>query len=281
MKKVFQIGICIIILLMSSFARGEGSLPRRIVSLSPAVTEMLFELGLGSRVAGVTDYCFYPDEVDDKLRVGGYLDTNYEAIIFLKPDLVVSPTEYDDEIKKLFEATEVDFMTVDTRTVEGILESMMAIGSKCGVEDRAESVVEEKRGEIAAAGARARRRPSKRIMIVVGREKGSLEEVYIAGKSTFYNDLLEILNCENVYGEDGISYPTISVEAIMRFNPDIIIEMAPNQPEAGTSGVAEEWRSLGTVNAVRNDDIYVLNGDYVSIPGPRFTLILKDIEGAL
>ncbi len=284
MKKTLLAFVLLISLQAYSFAQEEAAapaLPSRIVSLSPAITEILYELGLGNKVVGVTDYCFYPEDVNNKLRVGGYLNTNYEAVIFLNPDLVISPSEYDDEVKKLFEAAETGYMTVSTQTLEDVLMAIRDIGSRCGVRDKAEEIIRNKRRDIESLRERPGGMPGKRVMVVVGRDKGSLENVYIAGKKTFYNDLLEALGCENAYTKTGISYPTLTVEAIMRLNPDVIIEMAPNCPESDKPKMIEEWRSIGNINAVRDNSVYVLNGDYVSIPGPRFTLILRDIEKML
>jgi len=284
MKKSIIICFCLTMFLISSFARSENkapALPKRIVSLSPAITEILYELGLGDKVVGVTDYCVYPEDVNDKFRVGGYLNTNYEAIIFLKPDLVISPSEYDEEIKKLFDAIEAGYIMVNTQTLDDILIAIEDIGSRCGVKLKAEEIAGQKRNDMISLKERAKQRSGKRIMVVVGRNRGSLENVYIAGKRTFYNDIIEALGCENVYTKDDISYPAVSVEAMMRLDPDIIIEMAPNCPEGDKPEIIKEWKSIETMKAVKNNDIYVLNGDYVSIPGPRFTLILKDIEEIL
>lgn len=255
--------------------------PRHIVSLSPSITEMLYEIGLGDKVVGVTDYCNYPEDVKEKFRVGGYLNTNYEAIVFIRPDFVISQSEPDSEVKKLFESTGIEYMTVNTETLNDIFDAMIKIGVRCGAEDGARRAIERMSEEIAKARKSAEGKGDRRIMVVIGRSRGSFENIYIAGKKTFYDDIIEILGCKNVYSKSDMRYPTLSEEAVMRLDPDIIIEMVPGCSEEEKAKIGEEWKSFGKVSAVKNNRVYVLNGDYVSIPGPRFILTLKDIQNIL
>lgn len=280
MKKAIIFTVSLLILEISCLAQVNKEVlspPQRIISLSPGITEMLYELGLGDKVVGVTDYCDFPEGVRDKFRVGGYLNTNYEAIVFVNPDLVMAPTEYSEEVKMLFENAEIDYMTVETQTTGDIFNAFKEIGLRCGVEEKAKEIVARMCRDIVNLRKKAAQKPDRRIMIVVGRDKGSFENLYIAGKNTFYDDLLSILGCENVYTKSDINYPALSLEAVMRLNPDVIIEMRPNYPDEEKSKSMAEWKSLKDVKAVKNNRVYILNGDYVCIPGPRFILILKDI----
>jgi iron complex transport system substrate-binding protein len=255
--------------------------PNRIVSLSPSITEILYELGLGDRIVGVTDYCDFPEDTKNKVRVGGYLNTNYEAVILLKPDLVITPIDYNMEIEYVLDKAGIGHMTVDTLTLEGILNSIEKIGQRTGMIHKAKELVSRLRYELNRLRKNAKGRPSKRVMIVVGRENGSFENLYIAGRKTFYNELLDILGCENVYTRSDISYPSLSLEGILRLNPDVIIEMAPGCSDEKKSKIIAEWDIFKDVNAVKNNNIYVFTEDYVCIPGPRFIFILQRMEDVL
>jgi len=147
MEKLISFVITIFFLQAICFGQ-EAEYPNRIVSLSPAITEILYELDLGERVVGVTDYCDFPDEVKDKSRIGGYLDTNYEAIILLKPDLVIVPVVYSEEIKGVFDKAGIEYMMINTFTVDGIIKTIEKIGQRCGVNDRAEEVIARIRNEM-------------------------------------------------------------------------------------------------------------------------------------
>ena len=279
MKKTIALAIILLLVQISCFA--EQQYPRRIVSLSPGITEILYELGLGDRIAGVTDYCDYPDGVKGKARVGGYLDTNYEAIILLEPDLVIIPAVYSEEIKDVFKEAGIEYITVDMLTVDGILVTIEEIGRKCGTEKKADEVIRRIHADISGLRKKVKEGPPARFMIVVGRNRGTFENLYIAGKNTFYGELLDIMGCENVYTESDISYPAISLEGVIRLNPDVVIEMLPDIPDEKKGEIIGEWAFLKDVNAVKNGRVYVFNEDYVCIPGPRFTLILNNIVDIL
>ena len=236
---------------------------------------------LGSKVVGVTDYCDFPDDVKNKSRVGGYLNINYEAIILLEPDLIIVPMSYGEEIKDVFDRAGIKNITVNTNTVDGILSTIEEIGRRNGVEDKAQGIIARINNDIDELKRKAKERPSRRVMVVVGRNRGTFENLYIAGKNTFYGELLNILRCENVYTKNDISYPFLSLEGVIRLNPDVIIEMMPDYPEEKNSEIIEEWSFLKDVNAVKNNKVYVFNEDYVCIPGPRFTSILRKLEEAL
>jgi len=281
MKKISGFIIALFFLQISYFAQGSREYPNRIVSLSPSITEILYELGLGNKVVGVTDHCNFPEDVKSKAKVGGYLNTNYEAIISLEPDLVIAQTICGEEIKNVFGKAGIGYMIVNTDTVDGILDSIEKIGQRCGAEDRAKEITAHIRKEVNQLRGKAKGKHSKRIMIVVGRNRGSFDNLYIAGNGTFYDELLNILGCENAYAKNNISYPVLSIEGILRLNPEIIIEMLPNLPEVNKPEVIAEWSIFSDVDAVKNNKVYVFNQDYVCIPGPRFTVILRDIAEAL
>lgn len=280
MKRTILFFISIFLLQINVFAQTEGY-PNRIISLSPSITEILYELGLGDKVVGVTDHCNFPKDVKPKVKIGGYLNINYEAIVLLKPDLIITPVDYGDEIRKVFDKAGIEYVVVNTFTVNGIFDSIEKIGRRNGVEDKAKEVIARMREDINRIQNKAKEKPGRRVMIVIGRDRGSFENLYIAGKNTFYDELLNILGGKNVYAKDDIRYPTLSLEGIIRLNPDIIIEMLPDCADNKKSEVIAEWSLLGDVNAVKNKKVYVFNGDYVCIPGPRFTLILRDIANIL
>jgi iron complex transport system substrate-binding protein len=249
--------------------------------MSPAITEILYELGLGDKIVGVTNHCNFPEDAKSKFRIGGYLDTNYEAIILLEPDMVIASDEYSSETKNLFKNTEIEYIKISIETTGDIFAAIKQIGRRNGVEDRAGNIVARMCKDIVMLKNKVKKKPERRVMIVIGRDEGSFDNLYIAGQSTFYNELLNILGCKNVYTKSDIRYPTISLEAVMRWNPDVIIEMRPNLPEGKKTKIITQWSSLKDINAVKNSKVYVLNGDYVCMPSPRLTLILEDIADLL
>lgn len=255
----------------------------RIVSLAPSITEILFLLGLGEQVVGVTRFCTYPPEAKTKSIIGGYCDPNYEAVVALHPGLVIMLTEHAEPRRNL-EKLGLKTLVVDHRNINGILNSITAIGMACGREHEALTVV----GGLRVRMERVRHaidglaRP--RVMVTVGRNMGSgrIEDVYISGRGGFYSELITLAGGVNAYGGD-IAYPSFSEEGIMRINPAVIIDMVPDLGAKALDKhtVISQWRHLSRVDAVRNSRVYVFGQDYTVIPGPRFIDLLEEMAWTL
>jgi iron complex transport system substrate-binding protein len=218
-------------------------MPRRIVSLAPSVTEVLFEAGAGPRVVGVTSYCLFPREVLALPKVGGYLTPSYEALVALQPDLVVTLAEHA-HVEPKIRALGIPILRLDHRSLEGIVRSIEQIGERCGTAARAKQAADALRKTMAgakrfAAGARPR------VLICFGR------------------------------AED---FRRLTAEGVMRLDPDVIIEFS-----SGTDAAAlrRQWNRLDSVQAVRNGRIYVFTGEFLSVPGPRFARVAETIARSI
>lgn len=252
---------------------------RRIVSLSPSITEVLFSLGLGDRVAGVTRYCDYPPEALSKTSVGGYYDPNYEVIASLNPDLIVMLPEHEAP-KKYFRDLGFNMLVVNHRSINGILESILTVGNTCGAAGRAEEITGDIRARMKAIRDRTRQLPRRRVMISVGGDMGDdgLKSVYIAGQDGFFSDMIAYAGGVNAY-DGNVAFPVVSGEGIMRLDPEIIVELSPDFEKKGLDEktVLSRWDSFSRVDAVKNGRVYVFGKGYSVIPGPRFVLILEDL----
>ena len=144
---------------------------RRIVSLSPSITESLFALGLGERVVGVTDFCDYPPEATTRSKVGGYYDLNYEAVVALSPDLMVCLPEHADLLDDL-DRLDLSHLTVNHRRVEAILKSLTTLGQTFGVLKQAEVLVETIRARLQAVQGRTIDETRPRVLVCVGSQHG-------------------------------------------------------------------------------------------------------------
>jgi iron complex transport system substrate-binding protein len=255
---------------------------RRIVSLAPSVTEVLFALGLGDRVVGVTRQCLYPPEARSKTKIGGYYDPNYEQIVRLKPDLVIMSKEQVPE-KAMVDNLHIPVLVVDHMTVDGIVKSFNEIGAVCDAsEDAAELAgdlivrmhhVEEKTSGL----------PRPRVMVSLGRGMGSgaLKDIFIAGKGTFYDDLITLSGGENVYSGTNIKFPQVEIEGICKLDPDVVIDMMLPGMNLTKAALLDEWKKAGHVQAVKNNRVYIFEQDYATVPGPRFILTLEQMARAI
>jgi iron complex transport system substrate-binding protein len=252
---------------------------RQIVSLAPSITETLFALGLGDRVAGVTCYRNFPPEARTKANVGGYYDPNYEAIVALHPDLIILFPEHEAPRQHLSKLG-LNMLVVDHKSISGILTSITAIGKTCGADKKAESIVRDLQVRMERIRQKTDGLPRLRIMISVGRNTGSgtLEDVYISGKDGFYDKMITLAGGVNAYAGD-VAFPVVSRETIIRMNPEVIIDMIPDIDKKGwdKAMILKEWNAVSQVDAVSKGRVYVFGKDYVVIPGPRFILILEDM----
>ncbi|MCD4693245.1 MAG: helical backbone metal receptor [Calditrichales bacterium] len=293
MKKYFKYSLLILAVIVSGYFLIGPPLPpkaaenssgnytyKRIVSLSPSTTETLFALGLGEKVVGVTNFCNYPPEVKGKTSVGGYFNPNYEAMAALEPDLVIILPEQEN-VKNFLTELELKHLTVNNKTIHDILSAIETVGKECGVEKRARELITTIKSRIKKIQEKTINLPRPAVLISIGRTmgSGSLKDVYIAGKNTYYDELINYAGGRNAYENEKIAYPMLSAEGIIHINPEIIIDMAAGLSSNGLTEamVRKEWQSVSSVEAIKDNRLFVFSRDYILIPGPRFILLLEDI----
>jgi iron complex transport system substrate-binding protein len=255
---------------------------RRIISLAPSVTEVLFELGLDDRVVGVSRFCKYPPKVERLPRVGGLFDPNMEAIYALRPDLVIvvgSTDEPPAEFVKLGLPT----LTVDHRDPERILTSITTIGRACGAERAADELVGQLRRRLERLRQKTANLPPVRVMLAVdhGVEAGRIEDVYVAGNSPYFTPVLRWAGGRNVF-ETVTDFPVVSREAILQADPEVIVDLVrveQSSPREIDECLAK-WRELEHVRAAATGRVYALPNEY-GVPGPRFILLVEELARLL
>lgn len=248
--------------------------PERIISLAPDITETVYILGLGDKLAGATTYCLWPEAAKGVPRVGGFGQYNFEAIVSLKPDLVLLHHKYDSEKSRL-DDLDIPYLEIRTELMADIMGSIKAVGDTCGAKHEADKLLADMSRQIANA-----RKTSKtpRVLVTFGGDATQVEQIYAFGSDCLHNELLVLAGGTNVV-ENNLAFSTLSKEAVIRLNPDIIIQLAPGTEAPTTPSKA--WEDFASVNAVQNNQIHVLTGDYTCIPGPRFTQILADFQSIL
>lgn len=244
--------------------------PRRIISLAPDITEMVYALKLGDKLVGATTYCLYPQDAKKLPRVGGFGQFNFEAIVSLHPDVIILHSKYDEEKGRL-ESLGIPYIETATRSISDILESMQKVGKACGAENTAKKLLADINHRINNQPKKTKNAP--RVLITFGGDANKLDQIYAFGQTCLHNELLELAGGKNVI-ENQLAFSSLSKEAVIRLNPDIIIQLAPGIERPTDPAAA--WKRLTDINAVKNNRIYLLNGDYTCIPGPRFIQILED-----
>ena len=262
-----------------SAAKAPAAAPRRIIALTPSVTETLFALGLGDRVVGVGDYDHWPPEVEQKPRLGGLFNPNLEKIVALKPDLaVLIPSEKD--LGEKLARFGVDTLTVQNETLAEVENTSVVIAERCGVPEAGRRLAAELRAALAPRSLPGGAHP--KVMISVGRPAGRLADVTVAGPGTFFDELVTRLGGVNAFADSPTRYPQVPLEEIIARAPEIILELRSDPlPADRIEALRGDWAALAEVAAVQTGRVEVIAQGYSAIPGPRLPLLYKDLEKAL
>ena len=242
-----------------------AKMPQRIISLAPSNTEILFALGLGDKVVGVTDFCNYPEEAKSIEQIGTYFDPNIEKIFSLSPDLVLAITGLPEVIAKL-EELGIPALILDPSDLEAVLTDIQLVGKVKGAEKEAEALVSEMRGRIAVVTEKAtevKERPT----VFCEIDATDPSKPWTTGPGSFMDAMIRLSGGTNVAADAESAWVQLSAEEIIAKDPDIII-LADSKYGVTPESVRERpgWE---VITAVKEGAIYDLNDDLISRPGPR------------
>jgi iron complex transport system substrate-binding protein len=253
---------------------------RRIVSLIPATTEMLFAMGAGDRVVAVGSYDHFPPEVERLPRVGALLDPDVERILTLRPDLVVVYGT-QQELKAKLERAQIPFYSYMHKGLADVVETVRLLGARVGVEAQANALAARIEKELAAVRARVAGRPRPKTLLLFGREPGSLRGLNASGGQGFLHDMLEVAGGIDVLADQQRQSVMMSTEMVLALAPDVIVELRYARRDASETDDVRAWDALPAVPAVRNHRIVVLRGEEFVVPGPRVALATERLARAL
>lgn len=251
--------------------------PRRIVALAPSPAETLFALGLGDRVVGVGDYTTWPPAAAGLPKLGGLLDPNFEQIVALRPDLAVVLPSQRDLAAKLGQLG-IASLTVPSDTLDDVERSFSLVAERCGVPEAGRRLTAAWRRDLAPAPLPG----APRVLLVVGRSPGRLNELLLAGPGTFLDALLARMGAVNALADSPMAWPQVNLEEVLARVPDAIVELRsePAAPELADA-LRHDWRSLPGLPAVRSGRIAVIGGSYTMVPGPRLPQLYRELRAAL
>jgi len=243
--------------------------PTRIVSLAPNLTEILFALGLGERVAAVSSDSDYPPQAANKDKVGTFWSPNIEAIIKSKPDLVIAlstRTEHQKAVVDSLKRLQFEVLTLKLEKIEELLAAIKKIGVATGCEKRADELAADFNKKLNNLQQELSSAARVKVMWVV-----QVEPLRVAGRNTFINELIELAGGENAIGPTIAQYPSISSEELLASGIEVIIQSAMGTDNIpGQQRAAEAfWSKSPALPAVQNDRIYVIEPDITLRLGPR------------
>ncbi|MGD0571516.1 MAG: cobalamin-binding protein [Sedimentisphaerales bacterium] len=240
---------------------------QRIVSLSPNLTEIVFALGLGDRVVGVSNNCDWPAEAKQKPKMGTFWQPNTEAIIAAKPDLVVCESFLQHkEIAETLKRAGLRVASLRVESIEELYNAIIQIGSAASCPDKAESLAAKIKSEFDQIRAKASSAKKVKVLWAV-----QTEPMRVVGVKTFVNEIIDLAGGQNVIEPTGDQYPSVGTETILTSGAEVIIQSAMGAEDITKQQEAAEkfWNRFANLPAVKDKKVYVLEADTVLRLGPR------------
>jgi iron complex transport system substrate-binding protein len=255
------------------------TVPQRIVSVSPACTEILFALGLGDQVVGVTEYCNYPEEALSKPKIGTFTSPNLEVIMAQDPDLVLATAGVQSDMVGRMEEMGLKVYVVNPATFDETVAIIRDVGSLTGREAEAARIADDmqKRADEIAAAVKSKTAAggtSPKVFYEIFYENN----VWTAGRNSIISDLIRMAGGTNLGDADSADYYEFSVESLIAGNPDVYLVGSGSMANPGDITTRAGWDMM---NAVRNGRVYVVNEDLVYRTGPRLIDGLESIYQAI
>jgi iron complex transport system substrate-binding protein len=252
------------------------SIPQRIISLAPSNTQIVFAIGLGDKVVGITDYDHYPYnftawiEAGNITSIGGFSTPNKETIASLSPDLILATPINDPDVVTLRDLG-YKVLVLNPNDVDGVLSDISLVGKAAGADQDAASLVASLSSQISAIEAKiaSANLPRPKVYYEVW-----TPPLMSAGNGSFINDVILKAGGINIFGSESQQYPSVSSETVVQSNPDVIMlptEMA-NTGEAPFYGSVADVKARpgwSTISAVENDRVIIVSGDLFAEAGPR------------
>lgn len=249
--------------------------PQRIVSLAPQNTEILFALGLGDKVVGVTTYCNFPPEAQEKPKIGGFSTVDVEKVVSQSPDLVLAAPIHEKEILPQLESHGLKVLALTPKTLSEVTQAIELVGKATGTEPEARRVVENMEARMATvarlvAGLSAEGRP--RVFYLLWHDP-----LMTAGGDTMQGQLIDLAGGKNIF-DDLSKYPTVGLEVLLERQPQVII-VGTGHGSAQDSPL--EWAKteprLKNTEALIQEKVFAIDADLTSRPGPRAVDALEEM----
>ncbi len=269
-----------LLILLGSLNRIHGEeTPKRLISMSPNFTEILYDIGAQDQLIGVTDFCRYPPEAKTKEKVGGYYNPNIEKIVSLKPGLVLL-LPFQQETISTLQRFHIPLFIQDNSQLRDVYDSYDRLGQLLGREKEAQQAKEKLQKGIDSIREKAKKRKTFSILFVVGHDAETLRQIYAAGPKSFVDEIITLCGGKNIMAGAGMPYPLVSKENLIAQDPDVIVDSMPT--DQSTNGMMEtarkEWNKFTSLKAVRNNRVYFLTRDEDLIPGPTVLGLAQTLD---
>lgn len=258
--------------------------PQRIVSLAPSLTELIFALGAGDRIAADTIYCIHPPEAKAKTKIGGIMDPDMEKMLGLHPDFVVGSGLTPQEVVRQIDRLNIPAAYFRHTSIESVFRDTVDLATLLGLRERGEKLVSEmrRRGETLALRLRALPPgPRPKVLLLL-----RIDGLFSAGKGSFPHELIELAGGDNIAARASTMWPQLSMETVIQNNPDVIL-VAVGQGKVEGNFLQKTWQQMrvdprwSKVNAVAKNRVVLVPDDLLTIPGPRLMEALEMVTYGL
>ena len=262
--------ILLMLAVCSVLGAAADTIPRRVISLIPATTEMIFAMGAGSRLVAVGSFDKFPPEASRLPKVGALLDPDTERILAMRPDLVIVYNT-QTELKRSLDRASIAYYPYEHRAMPDIMTTIRTLGLRIGFASLADMLASTMERGLARVRTTVAGKGRPRTMLVFERDTSSLQNIYASGGYGFIADLLDIAGGDNVFGDITQQAVQASTEMILARRPEVIIEFryGDSAKNLDPARDVQAWSALGSVPAVKAKRIHVLVGDEFVVPGPR------------
>jgi len=246
--------------------------PKRIISLAPSITEMIYFLGLGERLVGVTRFSYFPKDAKKKPKVGAYTDINIEKVVTLNPDLAIATADGNKrEDVEMLEEAGIPVYVVNPRKVHQVLDTIERLGEICGVTDRAKHLVNNLRERVACVIKAVKNRGRPMILLVI-----NVKPLISVNQNTIHHDIIRLAGGRNMTGNQSFMYPKLSMEEVIRKVPDVII-ISSMERGGEFEKARKEWFRWPTLPAVQKGQVYLIDSDLIDRSAPRIVIGLEEM----
>jgi iron complex transport system substrate-binding protein len=243
-------------------------IPQRIVSLSPANTEILFALGLGDRVVAVTDFCTYPPEAKGKDTVGGYYTVNIEKVVAARPDLILAADGNTMEVIERLRSLGLTVIALDSSSIEEVIRDIEMVGRATGSEQQAGALIQDMQARIRAVEQKTAQTDEKPTVVHIIWN----DPIWVSGNNTFQDRLIQMAGGVNAFPAVQ-EYGIISLEEFIQTDPDIIIVNSGTGMNQGEHDVLYHYfvnePRMRQLSAIQEGRVYIVDSDIVDRGGPR------------
>jgi len=250
--------------------------PKRIVSMAPSITEILFTLGLREEIVGVTDFCDYPEATLTKQRIGGFVNPSIEKIVSLRPDLILGIRDGNrmDTIRGLNDLG-FSVYVVDPTGFDGVVKTIGNIGEVVRRREKSTEIMRKmtKKKEVVVELTQSLHKP--KVFFQVGSSP-----IVTVGRGTLGDDLIRLAGGRSISDNESGSYPLYGVETILSKAPEVII-LSSMDTKRDYFNLMKMWRSWRELPAVRMNAIYVIDSNLVDRPTPRVVEGLEAMAGMI